>query len=609
MPARRLASFVRGRAADGWLGGLVVAGGGLFLVVRRPLPLAEAVPCPGLYDLAAVIAARTSGDTPLATILSVTNALVLILALLFLGRLLHRVTASSWIAVAVGLAAASTPLFAPSLAPAPAVSIAMCAIAWLAGVRILDRPAVTRTHLAAAVAALALASGVVPVLAVPFAAAAGGLAWLVLAERTRGARAAGTAAAAAAVLALALLVLMAIPGVLSPSAAGSVFSCTWPGGSPGAGELWSPIAGALGATPIVLALAALGLVAPRRAQRVSRLPLAVAAVAVLWAGGATADDARAVAPAFLAIWVLCAAGLREVRAALGDTFGRRMGAAALAIALVVLQLLRMPDPHVPGDLVPAGHEQMSRNMFSTLIGPMPAASVLVGEDAMTDLLIRSLSGRARERRRLRVVAPNAAEIAALLKDYRVYALPRAQRRLQHLGLQFADIDGRTLNGLAEVRDVRPCPLPLTAEPRAVPELTVSNRLALVSAGARSYGPIHLFLSSETSFSARPLGWPAGATRGFLATTFDLAHGSDPRRLEDDLALYQAGHHRGLLKGPHVVHVEMWRVPGAPLILPVELGTRPAAAIGSLIEAGAETTLTVCPSLSYDVTPIGPRPRA
>jgi len=601
----------------GWLAALVVAAAGAALTLPRPAPLAEPAVCPGLSDLAAVIMSRTWPDAALGTIVSTANAAALLFALLMLGLVLYRATSSAILTIAAGIAAATSPLFQPVLAPGAAIVFGLAGAAWLAHIDASGTPPASRgRRLVRTTALLALASAAAPSLAVPLAIVAGWSVWTGRSGRTAGAKGLAAVMAAAFAIGLPLLVLAAMPPVQSHPAALSAgaIGCVWPE-VPDVGRVLVDARGALAATPMAIALAALGLVAARRTRRDPPVMIMLMSLASIWAAGSDDGSTRVLAPAALAFWTLTAGGLAEIRRALDFSAPRRVGAAALAVALVGLQVLQMPKAILPASLAPLGHDRMSRNSFAALVGAMPADSVLVAEDALTDLLIRALPGRVRESRRLRVIASDrAAVVAALSNDQagiavpgaglRVFALPRAQGRLQHLGLRLSDAGDRRIAGLAEVREGLSCTAPLAEEWRDV--LVPADHLALVAADDGSIGPVLLYLASDAPLSPRAVEWPEGTMRGFHPRAYDLADPTQQRTLADEMTAYGAGGIAGWIAGGHVTRIEMWRVPGAPLILPVALASAPHRARARLTGTEADQRLSLCPWYPYEVTPIGPR---
>jgi len=568
-----------------------------------------------LYDLAAVIASRTWPDAALGTIVTTANAGAVLFALLMLGLVLFRATSSAFLAIAAGLAAAVSPLFLPVLAPGPAIVVGLAGAAWLARVTALDGLAASRgRRLAQTTVFLTLASAVVPSLAAPFAIVAGWSVWTGLSGRTVRAKGLFAAIAGACAIALPLLVLAAMPAVLSHPVglSSGAIGCVWPE-APDFARVLVDARAVLAATPLAIALAALGLVASRGTRRDSPVMIVLMALASIWAAGSNGDPTRALAPLALAFWMLAAGGLAEARRALDFSTPRRIGAAALAIALVVLQLLQMPKATLPTSLAPLGHERISRNTFAAVVGLMPADSLLVAEDALTDLLIRALPGRVRESRRLRVISSDRAGIVAALSNdrvgiavpgARVFALPRAQGRLQHLGLQLRDAGDRRIGGLAEVRQGMSCTAPLAQEWRDV--MVPSDHLALVAADVESSGPVLLYLASTAPLSPRAVGWPEGTMRGFHPRAYNLAEPTQQRTLADEMTAYGAGGIPGWVRGGHVTRIEMWRVSGAPLILPVALAGSPHRAMARLTGAEADQRISLCPWYPYEVTPIGSR---
>ena len=116
--------------------GAGIAGAWLF---AAPAALADPPLCPGVLELAGIVASRTARDTPLADMMLLGNRLAVAIALacfvrLMIGRARDLTTTVS--AIAAAAAVFFTPMFAPVLAPSPAAAFAAAngaLLAWTAG--------------------------------------------------------------------------------------------------------------------------------------------------------------------------------------------------------------------------------------------------------------------------------------------------------------------------------------------------------------------------------------------------------------------------------------------------------------------------------------------
>ena len=137
---------------------------------------------------------------------------------------------------------------------------------------------------------------------------------------------------------------------------------------------------------------------------------------------------------------------------------------------------------------------------------------------------------------------------------------------------------RDAPGFAEVREGGACSI-MDDQWHAVPGVLRSSRLALVAETDDEAGPMVTYLASDQLPVVRAIDWPRLTTRGFHVRSYDR-HADDPARIE------AATRSDGL--------PELWRTPGAPRILTVELGVTPIAAIARLGLDAAVRRLTVCP---------------
>jgi hypothetical protein len=360
--------------------------------------------------------------------------------------------------------------------------------------------------------------------------------------------------------------------------------------------------------PYLTALMVLGVVVSRRAFR-DRRTWAALIVAVLPLASSTPDlpsALRVCAPALIAVWTLAAAGLTEVVHAAGAHRPAAIGATILVALLPVLQLLP-PSTRLAPDRVPDGHAALSSNGFRHILTAMPNASVIVREDATTDLLLRAArASLAHAGLSWQSVDRDAAILPAIASSRAsvVVAWPSAQQDLQYAGFELhaAGIPGA--RGTALVHAAGSCQ-PLSQGWRDVSATLAPGAFALVAPTAAADGPIVIYAAGTTADSPAPIAWPGGTTRGFQVAAYDRSDAADRAReaadeAEDELppAL------RRRVAGAHLVRFELWRTPDAPLRLGVRLGEDPAAAVARLRSDAAPQTLRLCAAFPYVIEPIG-----
>lgn len=578
----------------GWSAVSIAAGIGSLLVLRQPVTLADPSTCANLFDLIAIVAARTWRDAALGSMLAMANAAVLVLALLCLARAVYRITAAVGVTLAITVAASVSPVFAVALAPSQAAQVLAVIAAWACVLR-----ANARRHepaaLVVAVALLATLAATAPPLTLPAALVGAWLAWRHRTSAPSALRLTRVVVTMGAVVAGALLMQMVVPREMS---------CVLParGVTAIGGATWA-LADVVAQSPLAGALAMLGLLS------MSRLAPGIAwslmALAVASFSGAIIEPTPqpgTMAAFVVAFWLLAATGLRDVWEAVRHTTGGRVGAVALSLTLVVLQMLHVTTRDPKGRM-PDGHERLTTSAMGTLVGEMPRGAALVEEDAATDLLLRALPGRLRSADRLHIVARDSAAVAAGMAAGRVFALPRSQRVLQHLGLELMHVGRDGATGLAEVRQAHACTPTLTERPSPLPQLDGHTQLALVAGDELSRGPVVILLPAAMALSMLPLDWPPAATRGFHGRTFDLTRPDDVRDLGDELRTYGLPPYTQPPPSRFVSRIEAWRTPGAPLVLPVSLGGATGTGTARLLTATPGQHLRLCPSFPFDVQPL------
>src|SRR5262249_33525725 len=153
----------------------------------------------------------------------------------------------------------------------------------------------------------------------------------------------------------------------------------------------------------------------------------------------------------------------------------------------------------------------------------------------------------------------------------VMALPVAQRDLQKRGTRLRDAQSMTIAGIADVVGVDPC-APLTRRWRLLPALSASSSFAVVAAADRDQGPLVVYVATKPQPSPRPVDWPRGVGQGYRANRYSLVPPSRDQAdfvLKDD-DLVDADFH----DAAYLIRFELRRVPRAPLVLSIDLGTAP-----------------------------------
>jgi hypothetical protein len=576
---------------------------GLALVPGAPA-LAAARDCPGALDAVLAGFARLWPHTSAGVLFWWPHVVMTVVA----GAALWRTAADSGRARPVTAALmvvgfVLTPALVFSFAPTAAAAMAASALAMVAApARSRAGPPVGTVRPALALLLLAV---LVPVLAAPVALA---VLMLVALDRPGDGRVprpvAGSAAALVSLAAPAavLFVMPALPPATSGETPGMA-ACLAPFGTIAATGAREALAFAYASTgPVVLALAVLGGFAARSRARDARTwalaALAAGAAAVAAAGAA--PPAETTAPVVVAVWALAMAGVHELaRPAIAG--GRRPVAAGLvAIAVPALAWSNAATRPADADLAPLGHASVSRNTVARVLAALPDRSAIVREDAVVDVMLRSLDGWWQPSGKDIVLVPRSRDpIAAALASRHVHALPRAQRDLRHQGFEMGVPAAAAAPGVALVRAFTPC-APIGGKWRAAPALSGAEHLAVVADAAPARGPYVIYLGGEQPFAPAPGGWPARARRGFFAEAFDASTPDSNAALVASLARDGVGAPDLARDHAHLARLELWRTPDAPLALPVSLGS-PAAAVSIRRAAGASGAPSVlCLSMPFEI---------
>jgi hypothetical protein len=108
------------------------------------------------------------------------------------------------------------------------------------------------------------------------------------------------------------------------------------------------------------------------------------------------------------------------------------------------------------------------------------------------------------------------------------------------------------------------------------------------------GPMVVYLVSDQPSVVRAIGWPPLTMRGFHVRSYDRETDGDLTRIQASLRDDGAPATSAVLTARYLTRLELWRTPGAPHILTVELGVTPIAAIARLGVDAAVRRLAVCP---------------
>jgi hypothetical protein len=556
--------------------------------------LADPIACPGVFDLFAIIASRTWRDVPLGSMLAAANAVLLAMALVLFARAVYRITSSAAVTIAITLATAAASMFGAVLAPSAAAAFVVTIAAWDAVLRSFDdRQRAASPGVALFFLAL-LAAAVIPMM-LPAAIVAGSLRWSPPSPELRRARRWHLRVlAVAAVLGTSHLMQVAMP---------RAHSCVMPhGGWVSLSTAGDVLAGAAReAGPLAIALALLGLLAIKRLPRGVVLSLPVLVLISLWGAALTPDRADWILPSFIiALWLLAAAGLAEVWTATGGSVAGKAGAGALSMALVALQIVSA-NAHRDSTTPPDGHERLTFAMMGAIVGALPRGAGLVEEDATTGLLTRALPSRLRTSDRFQVIPRNVTAITDARANIPVYALPRSQRVLQHLGFEMADATSSGVPGLAEVRQAHACTAELGTAPLPLTAITGRQIFALVAGDERTRDPVVLLLAGEVPLPVSPLGWPPNTLRGIHGRIFDLTVPVDRKDFDEELRSYELSSW-SVPNTRYVTRIEAWRTPDAPLVLPIALGGTIDTGIARMTGTSADQHLRLCPSFPHDVHP-------
>jgi hypothetical protein len=589
--------------------GVALAAGAAAVLLHRESPALAPPPlCGGAAEAFGALAARVFRDAPAGLWWLHANGVLTAVAVAALV-LAARTLAVSWpAAVAAALAFGLLPRFAPIVAPAAPAASALAALTLLALMRLTDPARAERAGRRSrallwgslALTPLFLPSAAFPVLV----AIVGAGAWRSRRASSRHAIVIGGCVALATIALAAAMAAFAPRLPPSIDTSRSAWSCVLPALRHGPGlfaalttHVFAP-AGIYALALTVLGAFALGL------RRDARLAVAIAYAAVVGAAVLWSDrPSDAAAPVVVVMWLVAAVGLEETLRQCRRGVGGRLAAIALVVLLPGLPFSR-PAPRMPAEWTPFGQEALSQRSMERVLGAMPNGAVLVRDDAMTDVLLRSLDGtRQRTGKSLRVADRHSSALVAEAGRPRgaVYALPSASSILPLRAFALSD---SLLPGLARVHWAGSCD-DVGAEWHAVASLGAPGPFAFVASDAASHGPIVVYVASDAPFAGRPIDWPGATARGFSWDVFDRAPDGSEGARQDSFAEDSAPLAGVWRDAPHVARFELWRTPDAPLGLGVDPGTVPIAAMARLRpDAGASQHIAICTMTRYERARVG-----
>lgn len=110
------------------------------------------------------------------------------------------------------------------------------------------------------------------------------------------------------------------------------------------------------------------------------------------------------------------------------------------------------------------------------------------------------------------------------------------------------------------------------------------------------GPIVIYVGTGQPPSPNPVGWPALATRGFNATVYVSRTDADDVRLAQDMSDDELPGPLAISGAAYVTRLKLWRTPGAPTSLAINLGAVPTQVVAHLVPpADGGQRLVVCPA--------------
>ena len=560
-------------------------------------PLVSPAACSGAQEWLAVTTARLLPALALGTLFARAQPVLLTAAFLPALLLVLRISGRWPIAIAVGLTLASLTVVAPVLEPFAALPLAVTATAIL----VLSAACSGRTPRGSVLVVLAVSAAVVPASTLPLAV----LAAILVRQGAPGRTEPAWIAAAVAVAIAGVLPLTAVPHLDGTM---SVLACATP-------RAWTfgsllAVAGAalreIG--PYGSALAAFGLAGLGRRARSPAVLAATGYVCALVLPVITpsAEPRRVVAAITIATLMAAALGLREVTRHLGAGARERVGAGLLT-ALVPLLAISTRAHEARMTAVSFGHFQLSLNGLSDTLSHAAPGSALVVEDAIVDVLLRAREARTPAVAHMRLVPRKPFDVYQALATGMppLLALPLAQLELEQIGVRVRDLpDAPPLARLEHGGQCRP----LRTAWRPLPDLAGADAITFAGPTEADQGPLVLYVLFDRAPEARPMDWPRLALRGYYVTQYAVGR-EDERAALETIAGEDGAPLASLpmTAASHVLRLEQWRTPGAPLALTTEVRPGPVAVIGRVLPGDPPDLtrrLTICPAFPHEIRSFG-----
>jgi hypothetical protein len=591
-----------GRRALPWLVGPTV-----LFTEGRMLELVPPHPCPGLLELASIVALRTRVDLTVGVWFSTLHALAIVIGLAAFVTLARRLTGNIGVAASTGLAIGLSPAFPRTLAPPrEAVAFAVCACGAVLLTRSLNRHADKAMSLRQfpVVAPWLVAALVVPEWTFGAALGAGITFCLIASGLGRTKRYVGGAVSVLLCVLLVVTMFAVSPkvdgGASSLSPWQELAACSTPAWRQvGLTAVFGRLLG-----PFALALAALGFFAEVQTAGWRRcLTVMAVGLAGLALVGITATNAQeAVIPWLFGMWMLAAVGFQQI-VSLARSSATRAIAALLLVLCPILQVARLRAEERDDWVYSLGHEAATLRLVIAVLNLVPANATFAEEDATLSLLMRAAVFGGRRAGKPFTIAPRRRDvIKSALDRGPVYAFPRGQADLSQRGFvlepvarisRSRDDSDKTVHGLAAITGTRPCQV-VGERWVDLAGIGATGRIAMSGDSESAYGPIVLYLGGPMAGEPVPDGWPLRATRGFRAATFDRETEAHADRFQAEASARELSD-RDVFASPYVTRLRLYRNPRAPLTLGILLGaSRPVGvAKGEYFDPSSSTHLTIC----------------
>jgi hypothetical protein len=312
---------------------------------------------------------------------------------------------------------------------------------------------------------------------------------------------------------------------------------------------------------------------------------------------AEATTRSAVLPTVVALVLLVASlGLMQLSRAVNGRLLHHIAAALFAGILPLSVMVRTAQAPKPPADDPPGWLELSVDDLTAVVARVPEGAGLVEEDALADLLLRAGVGRGQSSPRV----VRIASVTAGRAGRPLFALPRAQRWLQHRGFALQNVEG--VAGLAAAEQRGAC-RPLQAGWRRVADLESAETFAFVAASPESIGPIRLYAFFDVEPKLYSLDWPTDAIPGFRWKTYAPA---DPA-LQADLQADAVPLGDVVVDRSYALRLDQQRTAHGPLALVTTFHAQPTAVFGRLSGTAVESGISVCPAYPHDALGITRQP--